>query len=68
MQMERNYPRHKVEYENLSEMVDVELDAIIDEARDIEESSSEKISDEEIENAKKVIEYYKDQLDKELGA
>lgn len=55
----RRYPRHKVEYPDLAEAVDLELDSLI---QDAEEDGH--VSREEVENAKKVLETYKNRLDK----
>lgn len=51
------YPRHRVEYESVSEMLDVELDKLL---RD--EINMDDMNQQERENAVKVLEHYKKQI------
>jgi len=57
--IEMSFPRHKVEYDDLANMVDVELDSMIQEA---EEDGH--LTREDVDDAKQVLEHYKNRLEK----
>lgn len=53
------YPRHKVEYDDPANMLDVELDGLL------QEINMDEMTDEERKNAVKVLKFYKEKLESE---